>query len=171
MRVLKENLIGLVAGAVALTFVVGCGPVSQRVEQSVGKRIVTGGVGKTTAASQVLRKDLLRDMGTRVTRLRAPRTVFRYMSGAEAKAVKTRGIVAGSHVTATGGRGRPLGAVRAAKRYGLPVVPSHRVSAKLPAGTRVKANKVIGGDRGFAELRVVDGVKPGNLRAPIPLTR
>lgn len=161
----------------SLVFVLGvvllaaCGPASQHVERSVAKKLVTAGSAKAAQSKAILNRDLRRDLATRVTRLKASRTVFRYMSGAEAKAVRARGIAAARHFTATGGRGRPLSGANAAKRYGLPVVPSHRASVRLPAGTKVKANKVIGGGRGEAELKVIGAVPRNQVKGPSRLAR
>lgn len=155
----------------AIAFAVSaCGPASQRVERSAAKRMITGAAEKAERAS-ILEKDLKRDLATRVTRLPKARTVFRYMSGSEAKAVQHRGLAAGSHLTATGGRGRPMGALRASKRFGLPVTPSHRMTVKLPVGTRVRANKVIGGARGVGELRLAEPVNGNRVQRTIRLAK
>ncbi len=147
-----------------------CGAGGRQVERSAARRLLGGGP-KVAESRTVFEKDMWRDLTTRVTRLPAPRTVFRYMSAEEARLVRSRGIPAGKHFTATGGPGRPMSGTRAAQRYGLRAIPSHRPSVQLPAGTRVKMNKVLGGAPGVGELRVMDSVKAGQVRSPVRLQR
>jgi hypothetical protein len=45
------------------------------------------------------------------------------------------------------------------------------VTATLPAGTRVKTNKVLGGARGVGELKVLDPVAKDRVKAPVRLPR
>jgi hypothetical protein len=147
-----------------------CGPAAREVERTAAKRLVGKSAAKA-ARSGVVARDAWRDLFTPIRRLEKPRSVFRYMSEAEARAVGSRGVAAGRHFTATAGPGRPLGGARAAERYGLPTVPSRRVTATLPAGTRVKANKVLGGARGVGELKVLDPVAKEQVKAPVRLPR
>lgn len=41
----------------------------------------------------------------------------------------------------------------------------------LPAGTRVKANKVLGGGRGVGELKVMDPVPKGRVKGSVRLSK
>jgi len=84
--------------------------------------------------------------------LNAPRTVFRYVSAARARQVRMRGFDRMSHFTTRAARGRPLSAVHAQQRYGLPALPAKRLTVTLPKGTPVKTMKAHGGARGVGEL-------------------
>lgn len=106
---------------------VACGGVARQAERAAAKR-VSGGAAIRAVESRVLLRDGWRDMFTRTTRLAAPRSVYRYMSGAEARSVRRQGIAAGRHFTATAPPGRPMkrrsrGSPGTAYRSRPPVVP------------------------------------------------
>lgn len=168
-RVMIDRWSALFLLAVSLSCV-GCGGGARQAERAAAKW-VSGGSAIRTVESRVLLRDGWRDMFTRTRRLAAPRTVYRYMSGAEARSVRRQGIAAGRHFTATAPAGRPMSGARAARQYGLPVVPARRATVTLPAGTPVKANKVLGGGRGVGELKVMDSVPKGRIKGSVRLSK
>jgi hypothetical protein len=75
-----------------------------------------------------------------------------------------KGLKAGTHVTSRLSAGRPLTAVHAQRRYGLPVRPEVRERIVLPKGTMVRMNKALGGEPGVGEITV-------DRRAPADVVR
>jgi len=102
----------------------------------------------------ILKLDRLRDRNLPVKTLPEPRRVFRYTTNKQAQFYRRRGVPSGTHFTTRAGPGRPLSAVHAKERYGLPRMPSTRVQVALPKGTPVKSGKVIGGEPGVGELKI-----------------
>lgn len=84
--------------------------------------------------------------------LAAPRRVFRYTSTSGARQALRRGFDKVTHFTTRVWRGRPLSAVNAQRRFGLPTTPTRRLDITLPAGTPVKTLRVNGGARNAREL-------------------
>jgi hypothetical protein len=117
----------------------------------------------------VARRDLLRDLVTRQQQLTGARTVYRYVSAEEARVVRQRGIGAAAHFTSSAGPGRPLTGRHAGARFGLEGQPTHRVAVQLPAGTRVKFNKTLGGEAGWGEVVVMQNVPPEWVKSVIAL--
>lgn len=71
---------------------------------------------ETKKTKEALRRDLARDRETKAKPLSRDRTVFRYTSKDRAKAELQKGIPPRSHMTASGGPGRPLSAKKAQDR-------------------------------------------------------
>jgi hypothetical protein len=101
---------------------------------------------------EILQKDLDRDRKTKPAPLTRDRTVFRYTSKEQAKIEVKKGIPPGSHMTATGGAGRPLSAAEAKRRYGLKKTPEARLTVPLKKGDNVRSNRAYGGEKGRGEL-------------------
>jgi hypothetical protein len=111
----------------------------------------------------------LRDVLTRTEGLKASRTVYRYVSAEEARLIRQRGFRSATHFTASATAGRPLTAAAAAERYGLGRAPAYRVAVEVPAGTRVKFNKTLGGEPGWGELLVMPDVPPAWIKGVVLL--
>jgi hypothetical protein len=117
----------------------------------------------------LLRRDLARDHAIKARPLARPRTVFRYTSKARARTELRRGIAPGRHMTSYGGRGRPLGAVAAQRRYGLPRQPQVRETIHLPKGVPVRSAKAVGGGPGVGELTSSKRLPSGAITRVLPL--
>ncbi len=131
-----------------------------------------GGFGKALGRSmmkRVLRADLIRDRGTVAKVLVKPRTVFRYTSRTQAAQEAKYGLAPRTHMTSTGGPGRPLSAQAAQKRYGLPAKPQVRETLRLNANHAVKHNKALGGAPGYGELTSPKRISPNAIRRIVPL--
>jgi hypothetical protein len=123
------------------------------------------------AVSQILRRDLARDSRLPVRRLEEPRTVHRYTTAAQARRELRQGLRPGTHTTSNARRGRPPAADTARRRYGLPRQPQVRETIRLPAGTPVRAGKVIGGKPGVGELVLRRPLGPKAILRVIRLRR
>ena len=149
------------------------GGVSQAVAQSAAKRAAASAATKRVASSQAIRQALRQDARahamTPARPLARSRTVHRYTTRERARWERTHGIPPGRHMTAQGTPGRPLGAVRAQQRYGLPHKPEVREIIKLPKGNPVRHNKVHGGTRGQGELTVPKRLPPAAVQKVVPL--
>jgi hypothetical protein len=55
------------------------------------------------------------------------------------------------------------------RRYGLPRKPEVRERIRLPKGQRVRHNKVVGGERGAAELTSPKRVLSPAIKKVVPL--
>jgi len=117
----------------------------------------------------IVRRDLLRDQATASATLPKPRTVFRYTSAGRARTELRTGIAPRRHMTAHGGRGRPLGAARAQERFGLPRRPGVRETIRLPQGQPVRSNRALGGSAGMGELTSPRRVPPQAITRVVPL--
>ncbi len=118
-----------------------------------------------------MRQDRVRDLRTRPRGLARSRTVFRYSSLSRARFEARHGIPSGSHMTATGGPGRPVTGWHAQRRYGLPRRPHARETIRLQRGFSVRHNKVKGGAPGQGELLAGRGhrVPPSAIHRVVPL--
>jgi hypothetical protein len=126
--------------------------------------------GSRPSIQRTLRLDRLRDARTKPLRLVKPRTVYRFTTVKQAHSYSRAGVPAGTHFTSAAGRGRPLSAISAQKRYGLPAKPSARVTVKLLQGTRIKTNKVIGGSSGYGEVKTYrKKLPPTALKKIVPV--
>ncbi len=119
--------------------------------------------------SRILRRDLLRDLGLRPRRLARPRTVFRYTTREQAQRELRQGLRPGTHMTASGGAGRPLSPRTAQGRYGLPRPPQVRETIRLGKGTPVRPARVLGGEPGRGELTSPRRIPPEAIRRITPL--
>ncbi len=135
------------------TLGLGC----QRVEQRVGQRVAAATSERLAA---VFARDQARDAASRVVRLARPRRVFRYVTPAEAELALRDGFRPGTHFTSHATAGRPMSTAAAAKRYGIPEGRTYRLTVQLPANTRVRLNKVVGGAPGVGEVRIEDPLPP-----------
>jgi len=123
----------------------------------------------TRQIQYILSRDRARDAALRVRMLKVPRTVFRYVPKATARAELRNGLQPGAHTTSRAAAGRPLKPSTAQQRLGLPSRPGARETIRLPSGLLVRLGKVIGGQPGYGELRV-DARLPNNaIRRVLPL--
>ncbi len=123
------------------------------------------------AAHSVLTRDAERDATTAVERLPADRTVFRYTTREQADKELRDGVEVGRHTTANASPGRPLTSENAQRQFGLPQEPDLRLTLRLPKGTRVKANNVVGGAPGTGELRLAEPVPASAITNEVSLGR
>lgn len=156
------------AALVAALMATGCGGGERQVERAVLRRFFVK-EGSTAEYRAVARRDFWRDLVTRAEELRASRTVYRYVSAEEARLIRQQGFGAATHFTAGVTPGRPLSAAAAAERYGLGRAPAYRVAVEVPAGTRVKFNKALGGEPGWGELLVMSKVPPTWIKGMAPI--
>lgn len=102
----------------------------------------------------LMKRDFKRDAASAWKRLAEPRRVFRFTTPKRALSDSKNGLSSGSHMTVGAGPGRPPNGKTAARKYGLPTVPSRRELIELPTGTRIRSNKAVGGGRGVGEITV-----------------
>lgn len=163
--------IGMAAGVTE----VSAGLLSRAVAKAAAKRAAVAGIAKGTvntppkAAGKVLRRDVIRDQRTKARALTRDRTVFRYTSKKEAQKEMRRGIAPGRHMTAKGGRGRPLSAPHAKRRYGLPKKPEVRETIHLWKGHPLRHNRALGGEPGVGELTSPKRVPPSAIEKLVPV--
>ncbi len=146
--------------------------VCRSVERSVLDRSLERDAGKGVergAAQSVLTRDAERDAASTVERLPTDRTVFRYTTREQAEKEVRNGVEAGRHTTANASPGRPLTAENAQRHLGLPQQPDTRLTIRLPKGTNVKANKIVGGAPGAGELRLAEPVPASAITSEVPL--
>ena len=105
--------------------------------------------------SSILSRDLSRDRVTPPRILSRDRMVNRYTTLPRAKVEARKGLPAGTHLTSRVRPGRPLTALSAQSRLGLPVRPQARERVLLPQGTPVRFNKALGGKPGVGEITIV----------------
>lgn len=161
--------IATVVTAILLTGVV---PPPANAQGKAARAAARGAVASVKKSmANVLRRDLIRDARTPVSRLGRSRTTFRYVAPQRARVEASRGITSGSHFTSRALRGRPLSASAAAARYGLPAGKTTRLTVTLPAGTRVRFNKALRGGRGIGEITTADRVAPSAIRRVVTLPR
>jgi len=151
-----------------MLIVVFQGPVQA---QGTKLRAVERGAARAarTRMLRILERDWIRDSKLAVTKLRADRTVFRYVGRGQAKEDLLKGIKVGSHTTATAGRGRPLGARAAQRRFGLPDRPVFRETIDLTRSMRVRIGRALGGSRGVGEITLRQRATPKAIRRVTPL--
>lgn len=133
-------------------------------------------VKKAASQAQAMRmqaayqQDRLRDARTLAKPLGKDRVVQRYTSEERARIEAKQGLGRGIHTTSSIARGRPLSREHAQARYGLKTPPSVRTTWIIPAGTKVKLNKVVGGTAGVGESRLSSSVPPASrLNPPVRL--
>lgn len=116
--------------------------------------------------ARIARLDLAAHRRTATRLLAAPRKVFRYVPVGRGRQELKRGFARITHFTSHAGRGRPLSALNAQRRYGLPQRPGSRLAVTLPKGTPVKTLKAHGGQRGIGEVVTMKRLPPstGNVR-------
>ncbi|ODT03809.1 MAG: hypothetical protein ABS52_07735 [Gemmatimonadetes bacterium SCN 70-22] len=119
----------------------------------------------------IFKRDLARDAATASRRLLAPRRVFRYTTKSRALREAKHGLPAGTHMTGTAGPGRPMSGATAARKYGLPRIPTVRELIELPRGAMVRVNKALNGWRGAGETTSRQVVKPGAIKRIVPLRK
>lgn len=111
------------------------------------------------------RREHLRDLRTPSKPLARPRTVYRYVPAPKARSEMRRGIAPGRHFTSRPAKGRPLGAARAQKAYGLPRKPGAVETVRIPAGHPVRFNKTLGGSPGRGELTSPKHLAPSSVHS------
>ncbi len=114
--------------------------------------------------SSILRRDLSRDRATAPRILSRDRIVNRFTTLPRAKAEARKGLTTGTHLTSRISPGRPLSALSAQKRLGLPVRPEARERILLKRGTSVRFNKALGGKPGVGEITIAKPVPNSVLR-------
>lgn len=117
----------------------------------------------------IYKKDLARDAKTVAKPLAKEQQVHRYTTAKQAQKEVKSGLQPGTHTTSALAQGRPLSGNHAKDRYGLEKSPTVRTVWRLPAGTKVKKNKVVGGEPGVGELNVSETVSPSNYLGKVPL--
>lgn len=110
------------------------------------------------------REERLRDLRTAPKPLARPRTVYRYVPAPRAKVELRHGIPAGRHFTSRRAVGRPLGALRAQKVYGLTRRPGAVETVRIPTKQPLRANKVLGGSPGRGEVTSPKRLPPAAIR-------
>ena len=125
----------------------GCGRVGSRAAGALSR-------SAERRATAALGRDLERDAASKALQLEAPRRVFKYTTEGGSQRILQEGFTAGTHFTSKVSAGRPVTRVHAAERYGLPYAPEKRMTVRLPAGTDVTLNKVIGGAAGYGEVKI-----------------
>jgi len=131
-----------------------------------------GSLSKTfarAAMSKILKRDLARDAATAAKPLARSRQVWRYTTRTQAAREARYGLAPRRHMTSQTTRGRPPSASTAQHHYGLPKRPQIRETWRLPAGTPVRSNKVLGGAPGVGELTSSKRLPPENLVRTMPL--
>lgn len=145
---------------------------SNAVSNSAATLASRGAANKVAGQSHAVRmqtayqRDRIRDAKTSAKPLAKDRVVQRYTSANQARVEAKMGLGRGIHTTSTIARGRPLSRENAQARYGLKTPPGVRTTWVIPAGTKVKLNKVVGGTAGVGELRVSGNVAPANRLSP-----
>jgi hypothetical protein len=134
------------------------------------------GIAKTASKSgsanvdSAYQRDLQRDKRTLATTNPRDRTVHRYTTKERAAKEAKSGIPGGSHMTAEGRRGRPLGPQEAEKKYGLkPGQAQVRETIRLPKGQPLKHNKTTGGKAGVGEITSPNRIPPSQITNTVPL--
>lgn len=155
---MKRQTLVLILFAFSIAFAVsGCRSAGRSVSRRL-MRAETRAVERQSVrslernATRTLERDAARDSAAAAKRLSRGVTTFRYTTKAEAQREIRSGFRSGTHFTSRARPGRPLSARAAQARYGLPRTPEVRITARLPEGSAVKRNRVIGGARGVGEL-------------------
>lgn len=120
---------------------------------------------KAPAASlaQKMEQDRKRDAATLPKTNPQSRTVQRYTQWEQARREAQTGIAPGSHMTPGIHPGRPLSALGAARRYGLPKMPTARETIVIPLGAPLRKNKALGGQPGVGELTSSKTIAPAAI--------
>lgn len=155
---MKRQTLVLILFAFCVAFAgVGCRSAGKSVSRRLMRAETRAGERRSVRwlkknVTRTLERDLKRDSATKAKRLSRGVTTFRYTTKAEAKRELRSGITSGTHFTSKARPGRPLSPRAAQARYGLPRTPDVRMTVRLPEGSAVKRNRVIGGARGVGEL-------------------
>jgi hypothetical protein len=131
-----------------------------------------GGLGKVFGRvwfKQMAKREAARDAATLVKPLSKSRYVYRYATKGRAVKEAHGGLGKNRHTTSGVTSGRPLSAVEAQHRYGLPTKPEVRSTWYLPKGTPVRMNKVMYGKPGYGEITPSKRIEPKGLKETIQL--
>lgn len=139
---------------------------------ALGKAAARGAAKSVSSSAnkklaQKLSQDMVRDRKTPVRVLNRDTRVFRYTHNSvrELKA----GLRPGAHTTTKATPGRPMKAVDAQRKYGLPAKPTDRLTVSLPKGTPVKRNKALGGKPGVPEFNLPKGAPARTIQRDVRL--
>lgn len=122
-----------------------------------------------SAMKRTLAKDAARDAATVARPLRRDLQVSRYTTRDQAASDAVKGLDPGKHLTGKTERLKPLSAVKATKRYGLPAKPQVRETWRVAKGTPVRRNTVMGGQKGATEITTPHRLPPKDLVRVEPL--
>jgi hypothetical protein len=126
---------------------------------------------KPAQPKNLFKQDLRNHRATPVRPLEKDRTVFRYTTKEQARQAQHKGLPPGSHMTARGGRGRPLTSDHAQSRYATPKKPDARITVHLDKGQPVRSNKVAGApDQRRRELTSPERIPRSSIVGVTPLT-
>lgn len=155
----------------ALVLMQGCtsGGIAHAGLGSLERRVESRGLGSAERVAErrmlgTLERDAARDRATAARILKRDRVVARYTTKARAETEMREGLKVGTHMNSRLSAGRPLTALHAQRRYGLPVRPEVRERIVLMKGTKVRMNKAMGGQPGIGEITVT-------RRAPASVVR
>lgn len=145
---------------------------------------VSRAAGPARAAFRDAEKSLERDMQRRAYRVRAfdyyrdrasglsvlkrARSVDRYTRISRARSELRWGLPAYRHMSSISSR-RPLTARSARLRFGLPRKPNAVERIRIPRGTRLHFNKVLGGKPGFGEITLSSRLPKSAIRKVLTL--
>lgn len=149
----------------SLTPVVEASPIRRAVSRGAARSV---GRSAERALARALRLDRWRDARLPLRRLSESRTVFRYVNPAALRQAVRSGFPARTHFTSGATRGRPLTAEHAAARFGI-TKPTHRITAVLPQGTKVRFGKSLHGERGVGELSLGQRLAKNAIRRVVRL--
>lgn len=140
----------------------------------LGRAIVRGATrslpkGLRGSAAGAWRAHVQRDHLAPLRPVPKDRTVFRYTSKDRAAQELRKGIPQDRHMTSQGGPGRPLSAEHAQKRYGLDRAPEVRETIRVPAGTPMRANRAVKGERGIGERTAPARIPPEQIEKVVPV--
>jgi hypothetical protein len=121
--------------------------------QKAVRQFEEGKVSEKAKNEKLMTWDQARDKTIPVKPLEKSRTVYRYTSMKQAKIEQANGISPNTHMTSREvGPGRPLSAVTAKGRYGLPNEPQAQLKIQIPAHQPIRNAKVVGGKAGYGEI-------------------
>ncbi len=158
--------------AVLLTLLFVCCP--QSVEAASPSKAVARAAARSLASRartmmmRTLRKDLVNHRVAPIQFAR-PRTVFRYTSRGVSKQEALNGVPPFRHMTSTARPGRPLSALNAQRRFGLPQRPTARETVRIPSGQPIVLNKAQGGRAGVGEIVSPAPVRNRAITKVVPL--
>jgi len=162
----RRQLLVLMMVAALTASLSACGKsraVGQGVSRSISKRLLN----QRPNSSRL--RDLFNHRRTPAMPLRQPRLVNRYTSAEQAARELREGIGANRHMTPNARPGRPISAMNAERRYGLPSRPEVRETILLPSGTQVRHDRAIAGQPGFGELTAPRALPSSVVKKVTPL--
>jgi len=115
------------------------------------------------------RRDLLNHERAHVKPVTNPREAFRFTTREKSLSDLRNGIAPEHHMTATAGRGRPLSAESAMRRFGLLRKPEARETIVIPRGQPIRVNKAVGGAAGVGEITSTQRLSPDAIKKVIPI--